>query len=609
MTKLDIEKELKNFFGYASFRPHQKEIVEAALSGRDILAVLPTGAGKSLCFQLPALLSEGVTIICSPLIALMKDQVDQLCRLNLPAACLNQSVDPEQTRQIAKQLHNNQLKLLYIAPERLLLQGFLEFLAKIKVARIVVDEAHCISEWGHDFRPEFRALQKLREIQPDAHWMAVTATATQRVRDDICKTLALESPQIFVASFNRPNLSYRITHKKQAKQFVADFVSERVSQSGIIYCLTRDGCEELSSFLQKQGFRALPYHAGLDPETRSKTQEQFISSRVNIICATVAFGMGIDKADVRYVLHYDLPKSIEAYYQETGRAGRDGLPAECVMLFSIGDAKKVEYFFDQISEDYQRLIAKQQLRSVLNFAQTSTCRRQELLSYFDEKFEESCGNCDNCKTEASESYSAEALTFLACVYRCEKSLASGFGLNHLVNIITAKTSDSIERWKHNQLKSWGAGSHRAANFWFQIGRALIAEGYLKVGDKYSTLTLTELGSQSLEDRDVIRLKITAENIEPSSAIVKTKASRKDPGPYNQKLFEELKSLRRKLADQNKVPAFVIFSDETLRDLARKKPKDSEQMLSVYGVGEAKRERYGGIFLEAIEQFSATQDSQ
>jgi ATP-dependent DNA helicase RecQ len=606
-----LEQVLEKYFGFNSFRSNQKEIVEAALNNRDVLGVLPTGAGKSLCFQLPALISAGVTIICSPLISLMKDQVDQLKELGIAAACLNQTVDAEESRAIAKQLLRGELKLLYVAPERLLLDGFVDFLKKIQVARIVVDEAHCVSEWGHDFRPEFRELKKLRQILPQVSWMALTATATPRVRKDIAETLALDNPEIIIASFDRPNLHYRVEQKKESKSFILNFISSRQGQSGIIYCLSRDACEDIALFLKKSGINALPYHAGLNPNERSRTQEKFLNSEIDVVCATVAFGMGVNKADVRFVLHYDLPKSVESYYQETGRAGRDGQPAECVLLFSAGDARKVEYFFDQISEESQRNIAKNQLRALLDFAQTSSCRRRELLLYFDEKSQENCANCDNCQISASSSHSKEALQFLGCVLRTEKSLSSGFGLNHIVNILVGQNSPVVERWRHDELKSWGAGNQHSASFWLQVGRALVAEGYVnRSEDKYTTLTLSRKGRHTLDLRSQIMLKIKADPlVAPKKSIVraKTKAAPAvnfDPQDYTPKLFEKLKELRRSLADERQVPAFVIFSDATLQDLAARKPASRDQFLEVYGVGETKVRQFGDVFLSAIEDFTS-----
>src|SRR6266404_6947805 len=429
---------LKQFFGFSSFRPLQEEIIRDALAGRDVLALLPTGGGKSLCFQLPALARAGLTVVVSPLISLMKDQVDALQASGVPATFLNSSLKPDESRARLRRLHSGEYRLLYVAPERMMLSGFLNDLRSWNVNLLAIDEAHCISEWGHDFRPEYRRLAELRQQFPEAPLMALTATATERVRLDIVKQLHLHEPRRYVASFNRPNLTYRVQPKSKAYEQVLYFLNSRANECGIVYCQSRKSAENVAMRLSDDGVMAKPYHAGLDAKERSINQELFLRDEVRVICATIAFGMGINKPNVRFVVHHDLPKNVEGYYQETGRAGRDGLPSECLLLFSAGDAVKYSRFIDEKPEPKEREIARQQLEQMVHYAELSTCRRAALLEYFGEKVAaENCDGCDNCLSpRAIFDGTIAAQKLLSCVYRIREKSRFGVGLNYVVQVLS-----------------------------------------------------------------------------------------------------------------------------------------------------------------------------
>jgi ATP-dependent DNA helicase RecQ len=448
---------LKSTFGYSTFRPLQREIIEANLVGEDVFALLPTGGGKSLCFQLPALARPGLTVVVSPLIALMKDQVDALQASGVAATFLNSTLGAEEARARLRGLHRGEYKLLYVAPERLMLEGWVENLKAWNVTAIAIDEAHCVSEWGHDFRPEYRQLAKLRTTLPDVPMMALTATATGRVREDIITHLKLRDPQTFVASFNRPNLTYRVVPKDEPAKQIIDFVRKREHESGIIYCASRATAERVADSLAGRGFLARPYHAGLAAEERARNQEMFLRDDTRIICATIAFGMGINKPNVRWVIHHDLPKNIEGYYQETGRAGRDGLPGDCLLLFSAGDIAKQTHFLDEITGEQERAIARTQLRQIVHYAESAGCRRVELLQYFGETFPlDNCGACDNC-SEPRESFDGTivAQKFLSCVYRIQQNSRFGTGMNHVIEVLTGAKTEKITRWGHDRLTTYG----------------------------------------------------------------------------------------------------------------------------------------------------------
>lgn len=598
---------LKTFFGFTVFRPLQQDIISDALAGRDVFALLPTGGGKSLCFQLPALLQDGLTVVVSPLIALMKDQVDQLQANGVPATFLNSSLSPDDARTRLRGLHTGRYKLLYVAPERLMLSGFLEDLKKWNVKLIAVDEAHCISEWGHDFRPEYRKISDLRELLPDAPFMALTATATERVRADILKQLKLREPRCYVASFNRPNLTYRVAGKSKPIAQVAAFLGERPNESGIIYCQSRTRTEQLSEQLRKLGVKALPYHAGLDGEVRSANQEKFLRDDARVICATIAFGMGINKSNVRFVIHFDLPKNIESYYQETGRAGRDGEPSECLMLFRPTDVAAHMRFIDEKKDPGEREVAHRQLQQVVHFAETRDCRRATLLAYFGEKFEAiPCGGCDNCLSPRSTfDGTVAAQKFLSCVFRVRQKNGFGVGLNHIADVLSGAQTEKIRRWGHDQLSTYGIGKEHARADWQAIGRELVRLGLLaNKEDMAGVLELTEAGRRFLSERKTIELT------KPMS-IPKTRRGESDKKPLvnaggdgslDQELFDRLRRLRKKLADERGVPAYIVFSDATLRQMVATHPISFEEFGRVSGVGQKKLAEFGEAFVSEIKDY-------
>ena len=597
---------LKRYFGFPSFRPLQREIIRATMEGHDVFALLPTGGGKSLCFQLPALIRPGLTVVVSPLIALMKDQVDALQAGGIAATFLNSSLDAAEARKRLRGLHQNEYRLLYAAPERLMIPGVLEDLQKWNVNLIAVDEAHCISEWGHDFRPEYRQLAQLREKFPGTPVMALTATATTRVREDIVKLLQLREPQCFVASFNRPNLTYRVIAKAKPAAQVLAFLRSRPRDSGIIYCHSRKSTESVAAQLNQHGIPARPYHAGLTQKERSENQELFLRDEVRVICATIAFGMGINKPNVRFVMHYDLPKNIEGYYQETGRAGRDGLPSECLLLFSPGDVVKQQHFIEEKQPDEQR-IAREQLQQIVHYADSAGCRRAELLRYFGETFEAAnCGGCDNClKPRDTFDGTVAAQKFLSCVYRIWQKSGFGFGLNHIVEVLTGSDSDQIRRRQHNELSTYGIGKEHSRPHWQAIGRELVRLGYLRqTKDKFSVLELTDGGRAALRDRTQITL--TKPMVAPSAP---EKMPRAGEIACDEELFERLRKLRKKLADERNVPAYIVFSDVALRQMARYYPTGDEQFTRISGVGEKKQKEFGTLFLGEIAAHLQTRPRQ
>jgi len=599
----DLLLTLKTTFGYDSFRPLQREIIETTLAGRDVFALLPTGGGKSLCFQLPALLQPGLTVVVSPLIALMKDQVDQLQAAGVAATFLNSTLDADEARSRLRGLHRGEWRLLYVAPERLMLDNWQENLKAWNVTALAIDEAHCISEWGHDFRPEYRQIAKLRDLLPGVTIMALTATDTGRVREDIVRHLKLRDPATFVASFNRPNLSYRVIPKDQPAKQIIDFVRQRETESGIIYCASRATAERVAESLAGRGFSARPYHAGLDAAERSRNQELFLRDETRIICATIAFGMGINKPNVRWVIHHDLPKNIEGYYQETGRAGRDGLPGDCLLLFSAGDIAKQTHFLDEITNEHEQSVARAQLRQIVHYAESAGCRRAELLAYFGENFGASnCGACDNC-LEPRETYDGTivAQKFLSCVYRIAQNSTFSVGLNHLTEVLTGADTDKIRRWGHDRLTTYGIGKDLSRSQWASTGRELMRLGYLAVAEgEFATLELTPEGRAVLRSRATVMLTKPMD-LPKSRRIVR----REGDIACDEILFEHLRTLRKRLADERKVPAYIIFGDATLRQMAREYPTRAESMGGITGLGEKKRAEFGATFAEAIAGFLQT----
>jgi ATP-dependent DNA helicase RecQ len=589
---------LKQFFGFDSFRPLQEEIIRDALAGRDVLALLPTGGGKSLCFQLPALARPGLTVVVSPLISLMKDQVDALQASGVPATFLNSSLKSDESRARLRGLHDNDYRLLYVAPERMMLSGFLSDLRQWNVNLLAIDEAHCISEWGHDFRPEYRRLAELRQHFPEVPLMALTATATERVRLDIVKQLRLREPKRYVASFNRPNLTYRVLPKSKAYEQVLHFLGTRPNDSGIVYCQSRKSAENVAARLSADGVMTKPYHAGLDAKERSVNQELFLRDEVRVICATIAFGMGINKPNVRFVIHHDLPKNVEGYYQETGRAGRDGLPSECLLLFSAGDAVKYSRFIEEVSDEKQRQIATTQLRQMVHFAESGECRRMSLLRYFGENFRETnCGGCDNCLTpRATYDGTLAGQKFLSCVFRVREKSGINFGINQIVEVLVGAETENIIKWDHHTISTYGIGREFSRVEWRNIGRELIRLGYLRqAAEKFNVLQLTEQGQAALRERQSIRLTKAA-------AVTKVAQPRAGEISCDEDLFERLRRLRKRLADERSVPPYIVFSDVSLRQMARSYPSNEAEFAQISGVGEQKLKRFGKVFLSAIAKY-------
>jgi ATP-dependent DNA helicase RecQ len=598
---MNLPGALKQYFGYDAFRPLQEEIIADALAGRDVFALMPTGGGKSLCFQLPALLRDGLTIVLSPLISLMKDQVDALQTSGVAATFLNSTLDGNEARARLRGLYGGDYRLLYVAPERLMLESFLEKAKQWNVSQIAIDEAHCISEWGHDFRPEYRELAKLRTYFPEVSIMALTATATERVRSDILKQLKLRDPRCYVASFNRPNLSYRVVPKAKPYEQVLALIRSRPNESGIVYCASRKTADSLAAKLNVDGIKAKPYHAGLETADRAGHQDSFLRDDARVITATIAFGMGINKPNVRFVVHHDLPKNIESYYQETGRAGRDGLPSDCVLLFSAGDVMKQRRFIDEKSEHEQR-VAHEQLRAMVAYAETRECRRATLLRYFGEEFGPSCDGCDNClNPRKTFDGTVHAQKFLSCVHRIQAKSGFGFGLNHIVEVLTGGNTEAIRQRGHDQLSTFGIGQDMNRNAWQSIGRELLRLGLLAAAPgKFATLQLTDAGMAALRERKPITLTKPVD-------VEERKRSKHRAGEIecDEALFERLRVLRRRFADERDVPAYVIFSDVSLREMARDYPTTPAAFGRIPGVGQQKLRDFGEPFTAAIADYLAT----
>jgi ATP-dependent DNA helicase RecQ len=595
---MNLRPALKQYFGFDSFRPLQEQIICDALAGKDVFAVLPTGGGKSLCFQASALVRPGLTVVVSPLISLMKDQVDAMQASGIAATFLNSTLAAGEGRARLRGLHTGKFRLLYVAPERLMLSGFLEDLKKWNVNLIAVDEAHCISEWGHDFRPEYRQLVELREKFPSVPVMALTATATERVRGDIIRHLKLREPSCYIASFNRPNLTYRVIPKAHPYDQVLEFVLARPNESGIVYCQSRKSSESVAGRLNEDGIRAAPYHAGLTSGERTTNQELFLRDEVRVVCATIAFGMGINKPNVRYVIHYDLPKNIEGYYQETGRAGRDGLPSDCVLLFSAGDVIKQTQFIDEKPSLREQKIAREQLQQMVHYAESSECRRAVLLRYFGEEWpEQNCSGCDNCLAPR-ETFDGtlSAQKFLSCVYRVRQKNGFGFGLNQIVDVLMGADTENVRRWRHDELSTYGVGKEMRRAEWQAIGRELVRLGHLRqTSERFTTLELTNEGRAALRQRKRITLTKPA-------AVPEQVKHRAGEIPCDEALFERLRMLRRRIADARDVPAYIIFSDVALREMANKYPTTEAEFGRITGVGKQKRQEFAQAFLAEIADY-------
>lgn len=681
-TNSHLEKLLKKFFGYSSFRPGQLEIIDSVLSGCDTLAVMPTGGGKSLCYQIPALVFPGLTVVVSPLIALMQDQVSQLDSVGIPSLFLNSSLDWDEYTSNMAQIRSGEIKLLYCAPETLVTERMRNLLSSVKVSCLTIDEAHCISEWGHDFRPEYRCIADVREIFPDAVCLALTATATETVRKDIRTSLKLgmfpgtkspaerqvsknaeksaqnasgsarerqlsqntagtandsqtsQSPRFneFVSSFDRPNIflevqskagSARIKAKKggititRADELTLDFIRTHPEESGIVYCFSRRKVDELTSLLNLSGISALPYHAGLSDEERVRNQMKFVRDEVSVIVATVAFGMGINKPNVRFIIHYDLPKSLEQYYQEIGRAGRDGEPAHALLLYSYGDTRKIQFFMQE-KTGKELAAAEKQLKDMVAYAECTSCRRTKLLEHFGEKASETgrtSGNacCDICSGDNSPvkiDVTIPAQKILSCIIRTGER----FGTSYIVDVLTGSRQQRIIDNGHSSLSVWGIGKEYARNDWFELTRLLVSAGYLNKSEDYQVLSLTQTARQALSARSKIMLPFmpsgkTSLSADKAGKKASAGGSKTAYGSFSviqpsdkkaQLIFEELRQGRKALAEKADVPPFVIFGDRTLTDIAVKKPTTKEELTDIFGIGETKAARYGDFIIKTVK---------
>jgi len=584
---------LKNIFGYDSFRPLQKEIITHVLSQKDTLVIMPTGGGKSLCYQIPALIFKGLTVVISPLISLMKDQVEQLQEVGVKAVFLNSSLPRELYRRNVEKIKRGEIKLLYVAPETLLMPRTLDFLSTIRVDCLTIDEAHCISEWGHDFRPEYRDLVQAREQFPDAVCAALTATATPRVRQDIINCLGFKASDEFLASFNRENLYIQIVPKTDPFFQIIDFLEQYPDQSGIIYCFSRRQVDDLCLDLEERGFSVKPYHAGLSDSDRKTHQELFIRDDIRIMVATIAFGMGINKPNVRFIIHHDLPKNIESYYQQIGRAGRDGLRAHCLLLFSYGDIRKINYFIQKMEPDEQRF-ARDHLDALIRFAETDICRRIPLLSYFGETFDATeCGLCDNCLSREKEltDITIPAQMFLSCV----KRTGERFGAFHIVDVLRGSDSQKIRKFNHQNLSTYGVGDEFSKKQWLHLSRQFITKGLLNKDPQHGSLKITEKAVSILKGLDHIMGTLAPVEIKiPKAGLIEEK--------YDQGLFNLLKDVRKDLAVDADMPPYVIFSDKSLIQMAAFFPQTREDFLQIHGVGHRKMEKYGKMFLRIIGRY-------
>ncbi len=589
---------LKQIFGYETFREHQQQIIENLIDGNDSFVLMPTGGGKSLCYQIPALHRPGVAIVISPLISLMKDQVDALNACGVRAEFYNSSLKGSEARRVLAMLHSGELDLLYMAPERLMSDEFIARLSDIPIALFAIDEAHCISQWGHDFRPEYRKLGDLRRYFRDIPVIALTATAEPHTRKDILERLQLTNARHYVTGFDRPNIRYTVLDKQKPMKQLSRFLSEKGSESGIVYCLSRKRVEKVSEQLVEAGISAAPYHAGLPSGNRKKVQDDFLRDDVQIIVATVAFGMGIDKSNIRYVVHYDIPKNIESYYQETGRAGRDGLPSEALLLFGYGDIQVARGLIEKTRNPEHKRIELHKLNAMVGFAESLGCRRRVLLGYFGEKLDEDCGNCDICLNPPEMiDVTEDSRKALSCVYR----VGQRFGAGHVIDVLRGSRKERILSLKHDKLSTYGIGDAESQEYWGGILRHLVHQGYLSqdVGN-YSVLKLTDAALPLLRGEKQFQMARPRVRKAPE---VKDKIRGIDELQYDTDLFDVLRAMRKEIADRAGVPPFVIFHDRTLAELAAHRPESLDDLLEIHGVGKRKCEKYGDEILETVKNFN------
>ena len=588
---------LNSVFGYTEFREGQEQVINAALRNQDSLVLMPTGGGKSLCYQVPALLLPGITVVVSPLISLMQDQVAQLKAQGVSAAYINQSQSREEQQHIYQGLHQNQIKVVYVAPERLLTDDFISRLQHLNVSLFAIDEAHCVSHWGHDFRPHYYRLSQLKQYFNHIPIMALTATADIATRNDIVAQLSLNDPLIYTGSFDRPNIRYTIEEKFKPLSQLMRFLRQQKGQSGIIYCSSRKRVDDIAEKLQDAGFNAASYHAGLENDQRSFVQNAFARDDIHIVVATVAFGMGINKPNVRFVIHYDIPKNIESYYQETGRAGRDGLSAEAIMYFDPADVPRIKRFFDDIPNEQRRKVEEQRFNAMASFAEAQTCRRQILLNYFSEYQGEACGNCDICLNPPKQFDGTElAQKALSCVYRAGQK----FGMGYVIDVLRGANTIRIRENQHDKLSTFGLGKEKSVEYWLSILRQLVHHGLLHQDiTQSSSLRLTEAARPVLKGEFALKL---AEPRLDVKHVYKDKLARFN---YDKQLFAKLRGLRKELADAEDVPPYVVFSDATLAEMAQRMPTNDSEFLQVSGVGFTKLNKYGAYFLNAIRNHLTT----
>lgn len=604
-----LRATLKQYFGHDAFRPMQREIIEAVTLGHDAFVVMPTGGGKSLCYQLPALIdaektdatSGGTTIVISPLIALMQDQVAQMEQNGIRATMLNSTLDRDEAFDRERRALQGEYDLIYMAPERLMSTTGSRLLRQLDVARFAIDEAHCISEWGHDFRPEYRMIGQLRDQFAgrfaDTPIVALTATATPRVREDILAQLQLRDPAVYLGDFERKNLNYELRPKKNTLRQIGEYLNQNPAHEGIIYCNSRRKCDEMAEKLRAAGVSAVAYHAGLDSSVREQHQHEFIYGQARVVCATIAFGMGVDKPDVRFVIHADMPRSLEGYYQETGRAGRDGLPADCIFFYSGGDRARVEHFIEQKEDEAERKHAYWQLQQVVQFAHATGCRMPKLLGYFGQEHAGTCDHCDNCVNPPKLlDVTVHAQKLLSAIARTGQR----FGIGHVTKVLRGSSEQRVKQYQHDELSVYGIGADQSEGHWRQLAEHLIHDGSLaSSSDQFRTLQLTPQSKDVLKGERAITMPVSRVASQGSSK--RRQADDESLGPVDEKLFEKLRGLRKELADQQGVPPYVVFGDKALRHMAATRPTDDHAFLSVSGVGQKKLDKYGQVFMDVIRE--------